>query len=124
VPERNYLSINKDFSVFQELLDRGLELIAPAAWEIVRPKIEETARALYATQLVWTVMSAMASFRNRPHWQGEAFERLISEEGLTAAVLPRVYLLNDMKRYVKGNPTLKRYLCEPDAAAKAAPVAR
>ncbi len=66
-------------------------------------------------------MSAMASFRNREGWRGEGFDKLISDEALTAAVLPRVYLLNDMKRYVKGNPNIKRDLqtsptTEEDAA--------
>ena len=123
VPERNFLAINNDFSVFQELVDRGLDLVDPAHHATVRPKVEAIAKQLYVTQLVWTVMSAMASFRNREHWQGEAFDKLISEEALTAAVLPRVYLLNDVKRYVKGNPTLKRFLAEPATPAEPEKVA-
>jgi hypothetical protein len=35
---------------------------------------------------------------------------LVGDEALTAAVLPRVYLLNDMKRFVKGNVNMKRDL--------------
>ena len=66
-------------------------------------------------------MSAMASFRHKEGWRGEGFDKLVSDEALTAAVLPRVYLLNDMKRYVKGNPNIKRDLqttppTEEDAA--------
>jgi hypothetical protein len=66
-------------------------------------------------------MSAMASFRHREGWRGEGFDKLVSNEALTAAVLPRVYLLNDMKRYVKSNLSIKRDLqtspsTEEDAA--------
>jgi hypothetical protein len=68
------------------------------------------AKQLYLIQLMWTVMSAMASFRHREGWRGQGFEKLVWAEALTAAVLPRVYLLNDMKRYVKGNPNMKRDL--------------
>ena len=53
-------------------------------------------------------MSAMASFRHREGWSGEGFDKLVSHEALTAAVLPRVYLLNDMKRFVKGNVNMKK----------------
>ena len=74
--------------------------------------MEDIAKRLYLSQLVWTVLSAMASFRHREGWRGDAFEKLISPEALTAAVLPRVYLLNDMKRLVKGMPNVKRDLNE------------
>jgi hypothetical protein len=119
--ERNFLEVNQDFSVFQELVEYGLNLIVPEQRGAHRGRAETIAKQLYLTQLVWTVMSAMASFRNREGWQGEGFDKLISDEALTAAVLPRVYLLNDMKRYVKGNPNIKRDLqpsqtTEEDAA--------
>jgi hypothetical protein len=110
VVERNFLEVNQDFSVFQELLDYGLNLIVPNKRDLHRSRVETTAKQLYLTQLVWTVMSAMASFRHREGWRGEGFEKLVGDESLTASVLPRVYLLNDMKRYVKGNPNIKRDL--------------
>jgi len=119
--ERNFLEVNQDFSVFQELIEYGLNLIIPEKRELHRNRAEGIAKQLYLTQLVWTVMSAMASFRHREGWRGEGFDKLVSDEALTAAVLPRVYLLNDMKRYVKGNPNIKRDLqisptSEEDAA--------
>jgi len=108
--ERNFLEVNQDFSVFQELIEYGLNLIVPEKRDLHRNRAEGIAKQLYLTQLVWTVMSAMASFRHREGWRGEGFDKLVSDEALTAAVLPRVYLLNDMKRYVKGNPNIKRDL--------------
>jgi len=110
VVDRNFLEINRDFSVFQELVDHGMSLIHEERRVLHRDRVETIAKQLYLTQLVWTVMSAMASFRHREGWRGQSFERLVSAEALTAAVLPRVYLLNDMKRYVKGNPNIKRDL--------------
>lgn len=110
VIERNFLEVNQDFSVFQELIDYGLNLINEDRRPVHRGRVEAIAKQLYLTQLVWTVMSAMASFRHRDGWRGQGFEKLVCAEALTAAVLPRVYLLNDMKRYVKGNPNLKRDL--------------
>ena len=112
VVERNFLEVNQDFSVFQELIQHGTDLITPDRRDFYRARVEEAAKRLYLTQLVWTVLSAVASFRHREGWRGEGFEKLISSEALTAAVLPRVYLLNDMKRYVKGIPNIKRDLLE------------
>lgn len=108
--ERNFLEVNQDFSVFRELVEYGLDLVVPEQREHHRVRAEAIAKQLYLTQLVWTVMSAMASFRHREGWRGEGFDKLVSDEALTASVLPRVYLLNDMKRYVKGNPNIKRDL--------------
>ncbi len=110
--ERNFLEVNQDFSVFQELLQHGLDLIRPDRRDFYRGRVEEVAKRLYLTQLVWTVLSAMASFRHREGWRGDAFDRLVSPEALTAAVLPRVYLLNEMKRSIKGSPNIKRDLQE------------
>jgi len=113
--ERNFLEVNQDFSVFQELLDYGLDLIEPDRRDTYRPRLESIAKRLYLSQLVWTVMSAIASFRHREGWRGDGFERLVSDESLTAAVLPRVYLLIDMKRQVKGVPNIKRDLLQSPA---------
>jgi len=110
VVERNFLEINQDFSVFQELVEYGLNLITQERRDLHRGRVEVFAKQLYLTQLVWTVMSAMASFRHREGWRGEGFEKLVGDEALTASVLPRVYLLNDMKRQVKGNPNIKKDL--------------
>lgn len=110
VVERSFLEVNQDFSVFQELIEHGLKLIAPERQDVHRPKIETMAKQLYLTQLVWTVMSALASFRYKEGWRGEGFDKLVSDEALTAAVLPRVYVLNDMRRFVKGNVNMKRDL--------------
>lgn len=120
VVERKFLEVNQDFSVFQELIEHGLNLVTPERREAHRSRVEALAKQLYLTQLVWTVMSAMASFRHREGWRGEGFDRLVGDEALTAAVLPRVYLLNDMKRYVKSNPNIKRDLLNSPAEEDAA----
>ncbi|MHB8303082.1 MAG: hypothetical protein ACYDC6_09640 [Acidobacteriaceae bacterium] len=108
--ERNFLEINQDFSVFRELIEHGLNLIEIEQHDVYRPRIEAIGKRIYLAQLVWTVMSAIASFRHREGWRGDGFDRLISPESLTAAVLPRVYLLNDMKRQVKSIPNIKKDL--------------
>ena len=118
VVEQNFLEVNQDFSVFQELVQHGLDLIKPDRRDNYRERVEDVAKRLYLTQLVWTVLSALASFRYKEGWREGGFEKLISSEALTAAVLPRVYLLNEMKRTIKGSPNIKRDLQEPLAAAE------
>jgi len=113
--EQYFLEINKDFSVFVELVNHGLELIKPERRDIYAGKVEDIAKRLYLSQLVWTVLSAMASFRHRDGWRGDEFDKLVSPEALTASVLPRVYLLNDMKRMVKGMPNIRKDLAEPSS---------
>lgn len=108
--ERNFLEVNQDFSVFRELLDHGLSLIETERHESYGQRIEAIGKRIYLAQLVWTVMSAIASFRHREGWRGDGFDKLVSDESLTAAVLPRVYLLNDMKRQVKSIPNIKKDL--------------
>jgi hypothetical protein len=117
-PEQHFLEVNKDFSVFVELVNYGLALIKPERRSMHEPRIEEIAKRLYLSQLIWTVLSAMASFRHREGWRGDDFDKLISPEALTAAVLPRVYLLNDMKRLVKGMPNIKRDLAEAPSSVE------
>jgi hypothetical protein len=110
IPVHNRLRINQDFSVFREFVEYGMKLIHPKYEAAARPLIEAQARELYATQLIWTVISAFASFNNRTGWNSDEFAKLVSEEALTAAVLPRVYLLNDLQRKIKSVPTLRHYL--------------
>jgi hypothetical protein len=118
--ERQFLEINEEFSVLRELVDFGLSFLNEPDRERHQQKVESIARQVYAVQLIWVVMSAMASFRNRESWRGEGFEKLVSQEALTAAVLPRVHLLNEVKRQVRGNPTMKRDLVQASEDADAA----
>jgi hypothetical protein len=115
IPERCFLDINQDFSILAQIVQHGLDLINPERREAHRVRVEEHARKLYATQLAWTVMSAMASFKNRQEWRGEGFRKLIEPEALTAAVLPRQHILEEIRKFVKANPFIKRDLIEEGA---------
>jgi len=118
IPERNFLTIASDFSVFLELVEEGLSLVIPEHRGTAQEDVARVVRRLYALQLVWTVMNATASFKNRRYWSTVDFKALVSEEGLTAAVLPRTALIQDIRRRVKSMPSLGRYLIKgtPDAA--------
>jgi len=119
--DRKFLEVNQDFSVFRELVEYGLNLINPTIATFI-------ATALKLSQSSFTLRSSSGPLC--PRWPLFGTVRVggardstdwISDEALTAAVLPRVYLLNDMKRYIKSNPNIKRDLMtspttEEDAA--------
>ncbi|HVA34542.1 MAG TPA: hypothetical protein VNG31_10365, partial [Candidatus Baltobacteraceae bacterium] len=110
IPERTVLDINEDFGILQQIVQQGLNLVREDAREQHLPKIQEHARKIYVTQLAWTVMSAMATFKNKEAWRGEGFRKLIEPEALTAAVLPRQHLLDEMRQFVRKNPFIQRDL--------------
>lgn len=94
-PQQNLLTINADFRVFVDMVDR---------WTVAYgdvPGAPETARAVthewFTQQLIEAVMSAMA-LKNSGSWSMQELERLWSEEALTAAVLPRWHVDQNIKR--------------------------
>ncbi len=65
------------------------------------PGAAETVKAVthewFTQQLIETVMSAMA-LKNSGNWSLQELEKLWSEEALTAAVLPRWHVDQNIKR--------------------------
>jgi hypothetical protein len=84
IPERNLLLINKDFRVFQDMVDYWARSYShfPGAAVVAEAKVRE----LVGNMLVENVMRAV-NFRGSRTWTKEEVDRLYSEETLTAIVL-------------------------------------
>jgi hypothetical protein len=91
----NMLQINADFRVFTDMIKRWSEYFAtvPGAQAIVT----EVVREWFEQSLVEAVLSSHA-LRNSQHWSVENVRQMLSEEGLTAVVLPRWHIEQSIKR--------------------------
>lgn len=104
-PQQNLLTINADFRVFADMVERWASAYSevPAATETVKAVTHEW----FTQQLIEAVMSAMA-LKNSGNWSMQELEKLWSEEALTAAVLPRWHVDQNIKRALGqklGKPT-------------------
>jgi hypothetical protein len=95
VPQQNLLTINADFRVFADMAERWSYVYAsvPGSDGVVKAVVYEW----FTQQLIETVMSAMA-LKNTGNWSIQELEKLWSEEALTAAVLPRWHIDQNIKR--------------------------
>jgi len=91
----NMLQINADFRVFTDMTKRWSEYFAavPGAQVVVT----EVVREWFEQSLVEAVLSSHA-LRNSQHWSVENVRQMLSEEGLTAVVLPRWHIEQSIKR--------------------------
>lgn len=95
LPAENTLLINADFRVFTDMTNRWNKHYTnvPGASTIVL----ETVREWFEQSLVEAVVSSN-SLRDSKHWNQEDVSSLTSEQGLTAAVLPRWHIEQSIKR--------------------------
>lgn len=95
MPQENLLQINGDFRVFTDMVQRWSNAYAdvPGAPLTVKAVVHEW----FTQQLIEAVMSAMA-LKNSGNWSMQELEKLWSEEALTAAVLPRWHVDQNIKR--------------------------
>jgi hypothetical protein len=105
-PESKSLVLNAEFPVYTSLLDEARSLIVEDKRGKHEGRLETIVRRPYMLQVVWTLLSAM-HFRNLEGWVGAEFDKLISPEAITASVLPRKHLIDEIRRNVKGNPAFK-----------------
>ena len=105
-PESKSLILNGDFPVYVSLLEEARSLIVEDKRAKHESRLETIVRRPYMLQVVWTLLSAM-HFRNLEGWVGAEFDKLISPESITASVLPRKHLIDEIRRNVKGNPAFK-----------------
>jgi hypothetical protein len=91
----NMLQINADFRVFNDMIKRWSEhySYAPGAHAVVK----EVVREWFEQSLVEAVLSSN-TLRNSQHWSDDSVRTLLSEEGLTAVVLPRWHIEQSIKR--------------------------
>jgi len=115
--DRNIIFVNREFNVLQGLVDETVRKVDPNESEIARMVCQQQVEAVYAMQLVYTVMTARATFRLRPTWDQQAYERLISPEALTACILPRIAMRAEIKRRVNADPRLAAVRSRTDEVA-------
>ena len=91
----NIIVANADFQGMTDLINHFCHLYedVPEAESIIKDEVQ----AAIEQQLVEVVMGAL-SFRNRPKWNPDQFAAAVSQEALTAAVMPRYHILNQIKR--------------------------
>jgi hypothetical protein len=95
LPEQNVLQINGDFRAFTDMVDRWCNFYShvPGA----RHEITEVTREWFEQALVETVMGVQALKESR-QWTQEDILTSLSEEALTAAVMPRYHVDVAVKR--------------------------
>jgi hypothetical protein len=95
LPQMNKLLINADFRVFVDMVDRWAKRYSHAPGS--RTVIEQVVQEWFEQELMEAVMGAQA-LRGSAQWTVEDFDRILSEEALTAVVLPRYHIDNNIKR--------------------------
>jgi hypothetical protein len=89
LPEQNLLQINGDFRVFTDMVQRWASFysVAPAALNEIRDVTHEW----FEQSLIETVMGVTA-LRGSREWTDADSRQALSEEALTAAVMPRYHV--------------------------------
>jgi uncharacterized protein (UPF0335 family) len=96
IVEQNHLLINADFRVFTDMIDRWNREFADNK-TAVAGVVQDAVRSWFEQSLVETVLGVQ-SLKDAKEWSVEDIERALSEEALTAAVLPRYHVHNSVKR--------------------------
>ncbi|WP_027776743.1 ATP-binding protein [Paraburkholderia caledonica] len=93
--KENLILVNSDFRIFKDMITRWSAQFAstPGA----SGTVNEVVREWFEQSLVEVVLSANA-LRGSQHWTDDKIDELLSEEGLTAAVLPRYHIDFSIKR--------------------------
>jgi hypothetical protein len=95
LPDQNLLLANADFRVFTDMINRWCVRYAHAPG--ARATVESVVREWFEQQLIETIMGALA-IKGSPQWPIPELEKLWSEEALTAAVLPRYHVDQNVRR--------------------------
>lgn len=95
--EQNLLQINGDFRVFHDMIERFCKICgeAPGA----RATVQEVVTEWFEQSLVEAVMGVQ-SLEGASEWTREHIDRALSEEALTAAIMPRYHLDVAIRRSV------------------------
>lgn len=93
--DQNQLLINADFRVFEDMISRWHRQLKDR--KAPRQVIVDAVRAWFEQNLVETVLGVQA-LRNAQEWSVDDIDRALSEEALTAAVMPRYHVNVAIKR--------------------------
>lgn len=89
LPDQNTLVINADYLGFVSMIDRWQEQYAHVSGSAL--SVQQTVREWFEQTLVETVLG-MESQRGLREWSQPDMEKALSEEALTAAVMPRYHI--------------------------------
>ena len=95
LPEKNLILINRDFRVFTDMVKRWKKQVGdvPGSESVIVSIVEEW----FEQQLVEAVLGAQA-LRRSTEWTSDDLAKIWNEEALTAVVLPRYHVDNNIKR--------------------------
>jgi hypothetical protein len=93
--KENLILINSDFRIFKDMVKRWSAQFSTTPG--VSTTVTEVMQEWFEQSLVEVVLSANA-LRGSQHWADDKIDELLSEEGLTAAVLPRYHIDYSIKR--------------------------
>jgi hypothetical protein len=93
--DQNVLRINADFRVFTDMVNKWKREIGNT--NAVTETIVDAVRGWFEQSLVETVIGVQA-LQNGQEWTNSEIEKALSEEALTAAVMPRYHVNNSVKR--------------------------
>jgi hypothetical protein len=92
--DQNLLQINRDFRVYNDLIDRFVkELGQPNT----KPTVTTAVRTWFEQALVEAVLGVQA-LNGAKEWSSADIEKALSEEALTLAVMPRYHVYNSVRR--------------------------
>lgn len=93
--DQNLLLINSDFRVFADMVKKFVRDYGgnPA----LADKVEDSVRAWFEQALIETVIGVQA-LHGAKEWAAQDIQAALSEEALTAVVMPRYHVHNSVKR--------------------------
>ncbi|HYM36868.1 MAG TPA: hypothetical protein VES96_00540 [Nitrospiraceae bacterium] len=97
VMNQNRLLINADFRAFTDMVNRWVKQFEDRA--AVYQTVEQVVHTWFEQALVETVIGVQA-LKDAKEWSVEDIEKALSEEALTAAVMQRYHVNNNVKREI------------------------
>jgi hypothetical protein len=95
IPELNHLLINADFRVFNDMIDKWCRELPPTPG--TKETVTSAVHGWFQQALMETVIGVQG-LRSSREWPVESLEKALTEEALTAAVMPRYHVYNSVKR--------------------------
>lgn len=95
--EQNQLQINGDFRVFTDMTEKFLKDIGGN--ESFRISVADAVEQWFEQVLIETVIGIQV-LKNAPEWNPQDVANALSEESLTATVMPRYHVHNAVKRHL------------------------
>ena len=97
--EQNLLLINADFRVFTDMVDWCCRERKCEGGVVIQETVKEVVQSWFQQTLTETVIGVQA-LQNSQQWSDKDIRNALSEEALTAAVMPRYHIHNCSKRDV------------------------